>query len=86
MNKPRTRIPFMPTFGTGAERAAHNALFAQEAERLKLQWRCPDCSFSLPDGTCSQAWPNELLLREPVEILDEVGMPIFCKAFEALGH
>ncbi len=86
MNRPRQRIPFMPRFGTGEVREKLNADFRAQAEHYGLQWRCPDCSFRLPDGVCSQGWPNDFLLREPIQVLDDTGMPLFCKAFEPLGH
>ena len=86
MNRPKKRIPFMPRFGTGAGRERLNEQFRVEVEQVKLQWRCPDCSFRLPDGRCSQGWPNDFLLRDPIEVLDETGMPLFCKAFEPIGH
>ena len=86
MNRPKQRVPFMPRFGTGAARDRINADFRAEVARVRLQWRCPDCSFRLPTGPCSQGWPNDFLLHDPIEILDETGMPLFCKAFEPIGH
>jgi len=86
MNRPRLKVPFMPRFGTGKVRDRLTAEFRAEAEAMGLQWRCPDCSFELPSGECSQGWPNDFLLREPIEILDDTGMPLFCKAFEPIGH
>jgi len=86
VNQPRRRFLFKPRFGTGTLRGRVNDEFRLEAERFRLQWRCPDCSFCLPDGRCSQGWPNDFLLQEAIEVLDETGMPLFCKAFEPNGH
>lgn len=86
MNKPRTRPRFMLRFGVGAEREMVNARFLREAEQYNLVWRCPDCSHLLPSGVCGQGWPNDFLIGDDVEVLDLEGEPLFCKAFEALGH
>ena len=86
MNQPRTRPRFIPRFGVGAEREMINAQFQREARQYKLLWRCRDCCFRLASGLCSQGWPNDFLVGDDVVAIDPNGEPLFCKAFEALGH
>ena len=80
---PRPR--FQPDLVRGDDPEALNAEFAVQAQRWSLAFRCPDCVFRAPDGSCTVGWPNAALAAEPVRILDASGAPAFCKAFEPDG-
>jgi hypothetical protein len=63
-----------------------NAAFAEEAARLGLLYRCPECDHVVPSsGRCSMGWPNGMLNRGDHAAYDDHGDFVFCKCFEAEG-
>jgi len=70
--------------GTPDEVAAINAHFRSEVEKFRFLWRCEDCEHVRPsDLVCSLEFPNWRMFLE-VRALDERGVPVFCKYFEAM--
>lgn len=76
--------PFQPNLTRGAPVAAVNAVFAIEAEKWRLQFRCSACANGLADGGCLMRWPNDHLQLPTFEAVGVDGVPRFCKAFETL--
>jgi hypothetical protein len=77
--------PFQPDLLQGRPRSEVLAAFLADAVRWRLQYRCDDCCNLRADGSCLYAWPRQVMLAEPFEVVDARGEANFCRAFEPLG-
>lgn len=79
-----SRPLFQPQLVHAGETVAGlNAQFRQDVEVFALQYSCRDCVYYAPSrAECTLGWTVDALCAQPIEILDDSGGPVFCKAFE----